>query len=473
MPNKEKNIKPRFLKSQITGFFNPGIWDFTLFPVCSPFLFLFLIVSFHGCKDPEIGTLEVLPGSETLGLLTNDTSTIISFTQQDDSIRSDETSLNLLGIYNDPVFGTAIAGIYTQVRLSVENYNFGDPSNVFVDSVVLSLAYSGIYGNTVPQGFRVFELSESMNKDSMYYSTKTFLMEPSPAGSVSGLVPDLTDSVNVGGQNEPPQMRIALKNSFGQKLISESGYFFGSNTDFLSKFSGLAILPDTSTAPAAGDGAILYFDLKSPFSRLTVYYSGQKYHSVRPDSTEPVSKKYEFLINDNCARVNNFAFSRPGISIFASDSLAGNNNIYIQSMAGARAKIKVPFIESFIGKGRIVVNKAEIILKVEDNTTGLFSPHSGLFLTNIDSSGKAGFLLDQFEGDDHYGGTFNSSAGEYVFNITRHMQYLLNNYYEGKDYNNGMFLMGGGKAVNASRTILKGNLSSSGGIKLKISYTPL
>ena len=142
-------------------------------------------------------------------------------------------------------------------------------------------------------------------------------------------------------------------------------------------------------------------------------------------------------------------------------------------MAGTKSKIKFPFLENFIDKGRVAVNKAEIIFNVEDNSTSTFLSHSSLFLTNIDSAGNAGFLIDQFEGTDHYGGTYNSSTKQYIFNVTRHVQYLLSNYYEGKNLNYGMYLMGGGKAVNANRTILKGNKNPGGALKMKISYTPL
>ena len=86
---------------------------------------------------------------------------------------------------------------------------------------------------------------------------------------------------------------------------------------------------------------------------------------------------------------------------------------------------------------------------------------------------NAGFLIDQFEGVDHYGGTYNSTSKQFTFNITRHIQFMLSKYYEGENYNFGMYLMAGGKAVTANRTILKGNKNINGGVKFKISYTPL
>lgn len=422
----------------------------------------FLCLSVAGCKEPEITTLGILPDSDKLGLLNNDTSTLISFTIPDDSIRSDETSLNLLGVYNDPVFGTAKASVYTQVRLSAENLDFGNASDLVVDSVILSLVYGGIYGNTSPQSFKVFELTENIYKDSNYYSTRAFLYNSVEIGTAANITPNLTDSAVVGGVKEPPQLRIPLNNSTGDKLIKGTSDVYVSNGNFLNYFKGVFIVADTAVLPPSGDGAILYFDLLNAYSKLTVYYR---------NLADTDTLKFDFLINENCARMTSFKFNRSGTSIFTNDTLNGNNLIYIQSMSGAKSKIKLPFLENYLEKGRVAVNKAEIIFNVEDNSTDVFSPHANLFLTNIDSAGNAGFLIDQFE--ENYGGSYNPATGQYVFDITRHIQYLFTGFYEGKNSDYGLYLMAGGKAVNASRTILKGNKNPGGGVKLKISYTPL
>lgn len=431
----------------------------------------FLCLFAAGCKEPEITSPGILPDSDKLGLLSTDTSTVISFTIPDDSIRSDETSLSLLGVYNDPVFGVAKASVYTQVRLSAENVDFGNTSDLRIDSVILSLVYTGKYGNTYPQSFKVFELSEDMYKDSNYYSTKTFLYKVPEIGKVTNLVPNMEDSAVVGGLAEPPQLRIALNKSVGDQLIKAGSDKYQNNTAFLNYFKGLFIVADTSVLPSPGDGAILYFNLLSPYSKLTVYYTSGNYHSIHQNPVETEKLKFDFFINENCARMTNFGFNRSGTSLFAGDLINGNHQVYIQSMSGAKAKIKLPFLENYIAKGRVAVNKAEIILNVEDNSTDVFSPHTNLFLTDIDSAGNAGFLIDQFE--ENYGGSYNPATGQYVFDITRHVQYLLTGFYEGKNSDYGLYLMAGGKSVNANRTILKGNKNADGGVKLKISYTPL
>ncbi len=430
-----------------------GLWT-------SGFVFCIVCFSlFFSCRDSEITTPGVLPDSEKLGLLNTDTSSLIAYSLPDDSIRTDETSLNLLGIYNDPVFGVAEASINFQLRLSIENFSFGNPSDLTIDSVVLSLAYYSIYGDTSPQSFKVFELNEDLAKDKNYYSTNSFLTKTPELGSAINVVPRIFDSVLVGGVNQGPQMRISLSNSIGSFLLN-TVQTSQTNSAFLNVFKGLQIKPQFSSAPPLGTGAILYLNLQSKYTRLTVFYK---------DTAE---KSYEFLINNDCARTTGFSFNRSGTSIFYNDSVNGDNLLFIQSMSGVKTKIKIPFLGKFVENGRVAVNKAEIIFNLEDNSELPYPPHFNLYLSSIDSSGLPGFLLDQFEGADHYGGDYNATSKQYVFNVTRHIQYLLTNYYEGKNLNFGMYLMAGGKSVNANRTILKGNKNTNP-LKFKISYTPL
>lgn len=422
----------------------------------------FLCIYLSSCKKEDFSTLGVIPESEVLGLHNTDTATVISFTIPDDSIRSDETSMNLVGIYNDPVFGTAEASIFTQVRLPSENQIF-DISNIVIDSVILSIAYNGIYGNNNAQGFKIFELDEKMYFDSSYYSTKAFNYKPAEIGSVASLIPNTSDSTLVGGQNEPPQMRILLNNSVGLQLLKTCNDN-PTNALFLEAFKGIFIKPDYSVVPVSGNGAIMYVNLQSTYSGLTVYYQ---------DTVKKETSKFKFIINENAARLTNFNLDHSGTPIFSADSFKGSESIFIQSMAGAKGKIKLPFLGNFVGQGKVAVNKAELIFNLEENSYQVFAPHEDLFLVGIDSTGGPVFILDQLEGADHYGGTYNSSTRQYVFTITRHVQYLLSNYFEGKNYNYGLYLMAGGKAVNSNRTILKGNKNSTGALKLKISYTPL
>ena len=76
-----------------------------------------------------------------LSILQTDTVTLVVSTVREDSLRSDELSLSLLGNYIDPEIGQTRAGFYSQVRLSSPDIDFG--TNAVADSLTLSLVHTG------------------------------------------------------------------------------------------------------------------------------------------------------------------------------------------------------------------------------------------------------------------------------------------------------------------------------------------
>ncbi len=58
---------------------------------------LLTVLLLNACKEPDAVGLNVLPGSDQLGLEFSDSATIYSKTVREDSLRTDEISLQLLG----------------------------------------------------------------------------------------------------------------------------------------------------------------------------------------------------------------------------------------------------------------------------------------------------------------------------------------------------------------------------------------
>ncbi len=98
-------------------------------------------------KEPDLIGLDLLPIEDNLNIDYTDTSTVVAYTLREDSLRTDELALNLLGSMSDPVFGTTTASIYTQYRLSKNNVTFGE--NAVADSMILTLTYKGVYGDSM------------------------------------------------------------------------------------------------------------------------------------------------------------------------------------------------------------------------------------------------------------------------------------------------------------------------------------
>src|SRR5436190_2189751 len=95
--------------------------------------FLFLAA----CNDPEIIGLDVQPPNDRINLIYSDSTTITAYTVREDSLRTDETTYQLLGSYLDPVFGRTDASIFAQVTTVLPGVSFGD--STVLDSLVLSL----------------------------------------------------------------------------------------------------------------------------------------------------------------------------------------------------------------------------------------------------------------------------------------------------------------------------------------------
>ncbi|MBE0641954.1 MAG: DUF4270 family protein, partial [Bacteroidales bacterium] len=131
--------------------------------------FPMLILLASSCKkDPvEVG-LGIQPEEDMIGVYYSDTTTILAYSKVNDSVRTDETVLSLAGSYFDPVFGTSTAGFFTQFLLSSNKADFGFSPTL--DSLVISLAYGGYYGNEEGEiTLRVYEVTEKLEYDSVYY----------------------------------------------------------------------------------------------------------------------------------------------------------------------------------------------------------------------------------------------------------------------------------------------------------------
>ncbi|MFQ5334765.1 MAG: DUF4270 family protein [Flavobacteriales bacterium] len=466
------------IHSWLNNSFTNRVSNFRRFRICEAAVFLLLFPAFfESCKKKDDIGLNIQPGNELLGLHTTDTASLNAWSAWVDSVRSDEAIYSLLGTYFDPVFGASEADLYTQVRLSTTNVDFGNVSDMEVDSVILSLVYSTYYGKLDPQAYCVYRVSEDIEKDSIYYSNRTFTVESGSIGGISRVVPNLEDSVLVDGIYEAPQLRIKMHKSFGDELLNAGASVYASNEDFIDFFKGFLIKPisvgtftvqpDTGRImPYSGTGAILTLDLTHSSSRLVLYY-----HDI--NSNEQF--QYVYYINDKTARVNNFRHAYNGTIVKAAvdNPSTGELSGYVQPMAGVKTKIEIPFLQDFVSDRGVAVNRAELIIKAQNGASSTFPPPAQLYLTGIDSSGKSIFIADQFYNETYYGGDYDVNTDEYHFVITRHIQEMLNAYRDGEDKNYGLYLLAAGDAIGANRLILNGPQSQADPLRLIISYTPL
>ena len=279
-PFSKTNMKINFAAGQAFRIFrkttnNPGKIS-TLFPPHFRGEIFFLVSIIAGialvpaCKDPEEIGLGIIPGSDTLGLSLSDTSTIYTRTVLEDTLRTDELSVELLGSVYDPVFGKHQAAIYAHTVLAgVPNFN----GVTHADSLVLTLFYSGAYGDTsLTQTVNVYRMTEDMEFDSVYYSNKNFSYDAVPLGTQNFKAwPNHT--VVVGGDTQSAQLRIPLSLALADSIMALSGGTELSTSDnWNAYFKGLYIKTDEATV--SGTGCIAYFNFFSPLNDLVLSRNG-------------------------------------------------------------------------------------------------------------------------------------------------------------------------------------------------------
>jgi len=431
------------------------------------YLLIIILVSLFACnKNSGFIGVDLQPDSDKLNIFYSDTSTIRAYSIREDSIRTDETTVSLLGSFFDPVFGTTTSSIYTQIRLSSTSLSFGNSPQL--DSIILALEYTGeYYGDTTfQQTFRVYELADSLKIDSVYYSNQTKpIIEPEITSFT--FAPSPTDSIYVDTIKYKAQLRINLGETFGNKILNASEDNLASGTAFLEFIKGLYITAD----PVSAGGAMLYFNLLSNYSRVILYYHNS------PDTL----KNYNFTISDINARFMNFNHygyqnADPNFisQVINGDTTLGSDKLYLQPMAGVKTKIKLPFIRDWGKNQKIAINEAKLVI-TNYNPESELAPSPALVLLKINKSGTSSLMVDYYEGTTYFGGDYDADNGEYFFRISRYVQNLMKSDTI-SDY--GFYLVVSGASLQANRVLINGiNPLPPAGVdqklKLKLIYTKL
>jgi len=387
------------------------------------------------CTDPNTIGLEVQPTSDNI--IISDTSSFnwqTTQTDSEDSLRTDEALNLILGGIDDSQFGLNNAGFYTQILLTENNTDLG--TNPIVDSVVMSYTYSGYYGDLENfTSLDVLILQEDIYKDSVYYSNSYQIPLPGGMSYVESF------SVSEVG-SESPSLTIRLSDSFGQEILDLQNEGLKDNETFLENFKGISVI-------ASAQNTMLYLNPTGSNSFLKIYYHNDE------SGTDTLS--LDFSLGGDAARINLFN-NKPLLNL---PEFSGK--LYIQSMAGYKAKILVNNTDSIkaILEGKSI-NKVTMSFDVPEDSQNDYAAHEKLFLVRVNNEGNNIFLTDYtIEGETHFGGRLEDN--KYEFNITRYFYQLLNN----DAYTNDLYLLAAGAAVNANRTILNKD------IKLTIHYSEL
>jgi hypothetical protein len=318
--------------------------------------------------------------------------------------------------------------VVTQLRLSSNDPKLKDSSDavMVVDSVVLSLRYTSInyYANLQPMTFEVYKISNTLARDDQeYYAfdsptiTGTNLIETGTAT----IMPDIVTKPIVGDVAFPAHLRLKLDPAFGAELItaSENGDLADDNA-FTSYLKGLYIKVDGS-ALTPGMGTILYFVMENSVSNLTLYFH---------NAADNILKEYAFEFNSSGARYNDIKFDRTGTDVEAAlnDLSKGKEAFYVQGSA-VRGVIEIPHIMDFnydsLGNwDPKIINKAVLILPVQDFGGDVFHPSKALIIAKIIDDKFSELTVDFSSGNAAI--AYDDINKEFRFLITREVAGMLN-----------------------------------------------
>ncbi len=437
---------------------------------------VFTLMFFTSCEEPDEIGMDLVENPLSLS---TEVYEVTAYSVPEDSVPTNFSTRNLLGFFNDPVFGSTRTSIYTEFRLTADSLFLGE--DPILDSVVLELYYAGYYGNyTTFQNVKVYELSENFPEpeDGAFYSTLVLEHKETPVVDID-VRPTPDDSVAVGHHTYPPHLRIRLSDDtgeLGKKLIDASGTeHFYDNDAFREFFKGLYVTVDM--LPPDEDGAILYFNLL----RAEAYESNSTIRLYYHQEGDTISSTWSFPASESKRATNAEQFGYENAheylkkQIIESETSYGDSLLFLQSMAGVNVFIDFQeTLESLAKEENVVINRAKLIIPVDLDFTDEnyyseeHSPPPGrLYLLKKDEDGDLAHIIDSNFG--YFDGWYDEDEKEYRMNITQHFQQLL----EDPGSNYGMILVIAESHSNANRVVLKGPGREENPLRLELNYINL
>ncbi len=445
-----------------------------------------LAVVISSCEKPEESVgIDLQPEEDIFGVGYADTLSIDPKTMREDSLRSDNVSPALVGAYMDPVFGLSKATHNTEIRLTSTNPNFvgaeATIDQIIVDSLILSLWYAypaeivglapvpfPIYGGTGAQYFQVFELNENLSYDSVYYANRIadIIPEDLVEEGKNLIAPNPTDSIVIGGVKQPARLRIPLKHSLAERIITASADDGLTAEEFLDLVKGLQITVDENAAGVdLSNTGIISFEALTAQSVLSMYY--------RDLATED-TLYYNFALRSLTGKYNYFQhdYTSAENSLYQQavneDYSSAGEVVYLQAMNGVKIEVNFPSLTALRDSVGLAVSRAELVLPVSDEAVNSgFAPPGGLFIFGIDEEGRSYLLDDRPITGGFNGAVYDTDKKEYRFVIPRYIQQVIS----GDREHYGLEIVSEKASFSPRRIILNGPDHPNRPMKLNLTFT--
>jgi hypothetical protein len=449
-------------------------------------LFCFTVL-LQDCNDPALLGGDLLKEDE-INLKFVDTFKLEAQTVLDTNSVTRDNALGIvpyympLGNFNDPVFGTTDARIYTQFARFTNSFGF-PPSftGATLDSVMLYLALDTIdasYGNTSNlSNFEAYQMTEPIDASLRYKSGQySFGSLANPIGSLDNLIistavrPRIvtpTDTVTFD-----PHIAFKLSNTYGNYLLHLDSLVYNSDSIFRANVFGLMFKQSNLNS------LIFPFNLSSPFSKLQVLFTTAA--GVHTEHTFPFYIGIPTWTHDYNMTIRDALRSEA----------KGKELIYLQSLGGLKAKVRFPNLTLPPGA---IINKAELevtAITLPNDIPATYTLPAQLALFKLDTSGSSPTYGLDIPTSDQGGSSFTdfsllggtpvekvvngATVKVYTLNISNHIQKIIAGKEASEVYlaiapNSIDFTLPVNK--NLSRVVLGGPKHPMYPMKLKISFT--
>lgn len=430
---------------------------------------LVFLAAFSACKRNE-GNI-VITGqqkSDQLTLFRADTFTLKASTVVEDSLPANNLTYVLLGEFHDPLFGKSKASIYAKMNILAPENKF--PNTVEPDSALLYIPLVdglNFYGNSLTkQQIKIYELDETITGSNIYYQKQS---KPKVNKNVSSdfygtIYQQKLDSIGYqkGKMGLKPGLLIKLSKEFARQLQQMPSEAYQTNEGLSKHFNGIAIVPQNDELNP-GEGGFGVLDLANAINinyraKILLYYNDTSTYIFGFDGRSTIVNTSE---TGPYPEIIDVQLRQPNKKY---------NTTYVQALNGVKTKIEIPYFLNLVqsgthGENNVGINNASLRLYVDDNTNVNYfaPPRMNLFQPTSRSSDRNRLVEDALAAPTKFGGVFNDKGRYYQFDITRHLQNVLNDMaFKGIDNNLGLYfavptdnpVIGARAAIDHSKTKL-------------------
>ena len=222
--------------------------------------------------------------------------------------------------------------------------------------------------------------------------------------------------------------------------------------------------------------------MMAPSDSLAVYYRAQN------GSTVDTAAAY-LPLNHFAAQIKHTYTTT--IQTELNSAPGSRNTIYLQGLAGLRAKISFPYIKNIVASlGNVVLNRVELVIDPTPGSDIPYAPLPKLTMYRYDIANQRGYVEDAVSTDprsgganvvSQFGGFYDKTRHQYHFVITAYIQDLMLNkttdygtYIAPADTTNKSTVDIAGTPQVAARTVAVGtDKTSPYRMKLNIIYTKI